>query len=175
MSFFTPAVRGELSQGDIFDIALSAVAGFPLDLLTGTITAKGNIRAHTFETVHQESAAHREVSDDTARITIARGMLISHDCQIDYEHRYRTVAMLRPMPLASPDSREVIRRNADYRFFYVPETDMCPESYVNLRRITTVPPSALRPENRIASLSDESRAALCTAIVLFFTRRELVG
>jgi hypothetical protein len=173
MAFFTPAPREAISQGDIFRITLSAIARFPLSIITGTLTVKGNTQVHTFEPLEQAQATLREAFNGTASIAVTRGILLSHDCEIDNEDRYRAVALLRPIGPLGPREQEAIRNNADNRFFYVPAVGDLPESYADLRRITTIPPAVLQPENRIASLADESRTAFCTAIVLFFTRRML--
>jgi hypothetical protein len=107
MAFFTPAPREAISQGDIFRITLSAIARFPLSIITGTLTVKGNTQVHTFEPLEQAQATLREAFNGTASIAVTRGILLSHDCEIDNEDRYRAVALLRPIGPLGPESKKL--------------------------------------------------------------------
>ena len=137
--------RPEISQGDIFDRApLVSVAQ----------------DADSFAL----SVALRE----------SRAILLTHDCEYDKpSNPWIVVAEVRPLAEIAADAQGHIRQYRTRNTFYLEGLpDGLPESYVDFRRLTRLPKTALTvsPETtlRLASLDEEARTALQRQIAIFF-------
>jgi hypothetical protein len=110
-----------------------------------------------------------------ANCHVTRAMLLTHDCEIDKDKKHRTVALIRPLPVAMPASdRATIQQNQRFPFFYLPAGgNQLPESYVDLRRICTVSPQWADSAIRLASLTTAARQAMLIQLFRFLTRVEL--
>lgn len=176
MSFYHAAPRDSISQGDIFHLTPSAYVKPPVELVDPSRTFPGGVQASQLSAWSPDSVSPVENAKATMFMTCGRAILLSHDCEIDNDNRYRLVALLRPLRSLPAGSQSGVRDNTDYRFFYLPElSQRFDELYIDFRRLTTVGPKLIPAERRLASLSDVARAALCLQMILFFTRRMLTG
>jgi len=103
-------------------------------------------------------------------------IVLTHDCEIENggNYRYRQVAVIRPFEaLIDAGDRLAVIEGRHNGKLYLPECLEVglPESYVDLRTITTSRRDGLDPGRRILSLSDYGRDALQTAILRYFTEQ----
>ena len=169
MPFFDPALRPTISQGDIFSFTPCATIKTPVDVLDASEYIRGKRRAYPY-TRWDEASVLDEIKG-TGTLSATRAILLTHDCEVDNDARYRTVAPLRLLEQLPAPSQERVRKNRDYRFFHIPQHNGEPEAYVDFRRLTTLAPALIPEQKRLASISDESKKALSLALLLFFTRR----
>ncbi len=109
-----------------------------------------------------------------ASCQVAFGMVLSHDCEIDKDPKYRMVALIRPLSEVRSDGQEIIRANRNFSACYLPAyAEIIGESYVDFRRITTLHPDFLENSERIASLTDEAVKYIQTQLFRFLTRRDV--
>jgi hypothetical protein len=103
---------------------------------------------------------------------VTRAMLLTHDCEIDKDKKYRSVALVRPLPANMPtQDRSTIQQNQRFPFFYLPAGgDQLPESYVDFRRISTVSPRWVDSASRVASLTVAARQAMLFQLFRFLGR-----
>jgi hypothetical protein len=145
MSMYLPQPREEISQGDVFqNVSLVAVT---------------------------------ESADNPGVITHLRegyAILLTHDCEYDKPaNRWVLVAEVRPLAEIPSGSQGHIRQYRTRNTFYLESLEPnLPESYVDFRRLSPLPKSALssplRAGNRLVSLNDEARLALQRQIAIFF-------
>jgi hypothetical protein len=162
-------------QGDIFKLVPSVyIDGRPLEVIRTYTATGGTIGAR----IHQEEI--EPPSDgfrwDDERI-LARGsrtfgVLLSHDCEIEHEHKHRILGLVRPWDRLPVKSQADVLSGAHYCFYHLwasPERQF-PESYVDFRRLTTVRPQVLKEEDRIMSMTDHARNGLAEAFLRYVTR-----
>lgn len=175
-SFYRPC-RSELCQGDIFACVPQVHLRSEPRLLRRT-TLSGS--RDGFEVAEQVST-YSEVSQRTgvtvpADCDVTMALLLTHDCEIDKD-KHRTVALIRPLDPRMPEpDLDIIRRNKRFPFFYLPTDPLfptLPDSYVDLRRISTLAIGITDSAQRIACLEDMSRSALLLQLFRFYTRIEL--
>lgn len=109
---------------------------------------------------------------------ISRGILdcailLTWDCEIDWDAKHRIVALLRPWSKLPETSQKAVLAGDHHCFFYLkPDAKAgLPESYADFRRLTTMRPAALPDKNRILSLTEPIRQALAVAFVAYITGR----
>jgi hypothetical protein len=117
---------------------------------------------------------------------VSRTIALNHECDlvVDQEPKYRLMAMV--LPLATVQNRpvptdageklahDVIRDGQNYFRFYLPAVSgVIEDSYVDLRRMSSVHPDFLVPKKRVASLSEDSFKALLRQLFLFLAHVEL--
>lgn len=101
-------------------------------------------------------------------------IVLSHGCEIDQDRKHRMVALVRPLSSnIDPEHQDIIRQNRNYQFFYLPEWNKLPESYVDLRRVSCLGPSYVDSGNRLASLSASAVERLYVQWIRFVTRRDI--
>jgi len=165
--------KDELSQGDIFVDMPSVYVPEPVQTATAT-TCAGNSR-HLVP-----ASAEPELFGAQDQIMLARGNLtaavvLTHDCEIDKDQRYRLLGLIRPLAGLPLSAVEEIKANNRRRFFYLPAEDevyALPESYLDFRRITTVNGGVLQPAKRVLSMQDRLRDSMSEAFILYLTRAE---
>lgn len=117
---------------------------------------------------------------DDKEATLAEGQLrwgvvLTHDCEIENEDnkRHRLLGLLRPLDALRPEDQEVIVGGHHYGRLYLPAWDEVglPESYADLRRITTLRLDALPGDQRVCSMSDFGREVLQKAIIRYLTEQ----
>jgi hypothetical protein len=103
------------------------------------------------------------------------GVVLTHDCEIENEDnkRHRLLGLLRPLDALRPEDQEVIVGGHHYGRLYLPAWDEVglPESYADLRRITTLRLDALPGDQRVCSMSDFGREVLQKAIIRYLTEQ----
>jgi hypothetical protein len=171
--FTAPALR--VSQGDVYrECASLFVDSRPL---TAVRRASGS--TPTARLFAEDGAAPPggfkwdEAEYVVGRATLALGIMVTHDCELDKDDHFRTMALIRPWHALAAEASESIRAGGRLRFFHLPaEHPYLPESYVDFRRLTTVRGRALADDNRVLSMTEHGRAALREAFIAFVTRAE---
>jgi len=174
--YYVRPIPGELRQGDIYRDVLHlmlSTAGFQV---LRTRQAKGN-RVEVF--LHdQDHAPSDGFHWDNKEPVVAEGQLrlgivLTHDCEIENEDnkRHRLIGLLRRLDLLSAADQETIIEGRHYGRMYLPvwEEVGMPESYLDLRRVTTLRGDSLPEDQRIASLTDLGRNVLQAAIIRYLT------
>jgi len=111
------------------------------------------------------------------RAYLGNAMVLSHDCEIENDPIARVLAMIRPAAeLDDATQRALFSGQSDgyyARFPLYPQTDdpVVERSFVDFRRLTTVRPDVLTASTRVASLSEELRAAVAESFRLYLFRR----
>lgn len=114
--------------------------------------------------------------DSPISCNLGRAIVITHDCDIDHERRYRLVAAIRPMDKLDEKAKTGIVNNANGNYFYLP-ADVergIDEGYVDFRRITSITKTLLEQASRKASLAKESLRALQMCFFRFVTKRDII-
>lgn len=178
---FYRAMPVEICQGDIFDeIPHLFLRQPPVRVLRQEAAAGGRMDNRMYEWMQGRpgdrppangfrfSSGNGETVLAACQITF--GILLTYDCEIDKDQRHRAVAMVRTIASIAEADRPGVRGNQSLRFFHLPPVGEMPESYVDFRRVSTIGPELLLPEQRIASLATTSVIALRSQYVAFLTR-----
>lgn len=144
--------------------------------LLGSSTGPGGIQRYDLTDVPGTPPDETPVNQ-TVVVTgvVTHAVLLTHDCEIDKDNTYRTVALVRPFSTLPGEAVDGIRRGKRYRFFYLAPQQMAPaiiESYLDLRRVTTVRADWLARAERVASMTSLVRDALRGALVRYWSRVE---
>lgn len=83
------------------------------------------------------------------------------------------MAPVQPFEDFDAKTQSIVRQQAHLALMPLPARAAIPESCVDLRLINPFPRDVVLAFTRIASLSDEGRHRLQTAIIAFFVQREL--
>lgn len=175
--FYAAPIDGDFRQGDIFrdTVSLWAVeADLPV---LREFDGKGGRRVIS---LHDEATPPKDGFKWTSKERVAAeakrelGIVLTHDCEIENEddEKYRQVAIVRPLAGigAVADRRAIIDGRHLGRLFLPKHPDgYFPDSYVDLRVITTLRRGGLDPERRLAGLSDYGREVLQGKIIAYFT------
>jgi hypothetical protein len=189
-SFYRP-VDPTVCQGDLFDRVPHLFLRPPL-LALRRVTLAGGREAFGFyeyppPTEQSPGAAQGkqlpggpfrfntpEGEDATAWCQVTRAVVLNHDCDIENEPDHRLVALVRPLaPVRDPAHQDIIRRNLNFNYFYLPAGEGLAEGYVDFRRITSLSPAFLAAATRLVSLTPEAVQALQFQFFRFLTRRDL--
>ena|GEM_PF-4208594 len=177
-----------LTQGDI-------LSGVPHLFLTGELT---EVRNNTFPGGQPGLKRYRYIAKPTQdeqdaglvppggyRIATPEGapvvangqfsnaIMLTYGCDIDHNPRHRMVALVRPLAQINDEGqRNRIRNNSNLYSFHLPAySEGLEESFVDLRRITSMHPDAVDRCRRVVSLSDTGIAAFFTQFFRFLTRQ----
>jgi hypothetical protein len=107
---------------------------------------------------------------------LGKAMVLSHDCEIEND-TVRVLAMIRPATELNDATQQALfsgQPDGYYaRFPLYQQTDdpIFERSFVDFRRLTTVRADVLTASTRVASLSEELRAALAESFRLYLFRR----
>jgi hypothetical protein len=145
--------RSLFSQGDIFD----SIPHVVLD---------------------EERSAVSSTTESNAVIThtrTERAILITPDCEVDKPNVQNwIVCPALPLALIGAADQKLVRANRVFSKFFLPSWGGAfTESFVDLNQMSTVSSSFLRTRPRLASLSDEGRAAFYAQFVRWLTRWKL--
>lgn len=137
---YLPKLANVVSQGDIFDDIPVAYLG----------QAGGKSDVYTLA---------------------VRAILISHDCEYDKPtNAFVLVAEVRSLSEVPEGSQGNVRGYRTRNTFYLQPVGHMSDSFADFRKINRIPKSILeeRKKERLASLTDEARAALQQQIAIFF-------
>jgi len=161
--------QGPISQGDLFlDMPSTRIDSRPVRAVRPLRTESGGIQSYT---LYAEGAppARGTGFDWTVKgeQVIARGHLryaivVSHSCDIDWEPRHLTLAMVRPITDMDKDHRDpILSGEQECTLPLQDQEDPRVElSFIDFRRLTTIHPDVLKDSKRHASASDKLRALL---------------
>jgi len=157
------APGGELLQGDIY----RAVPSIHLSSRPVLVTRPyKEIKGHVLHGVHSEDGpepqdGYRWGPDQDGENVIARGFMglaivLTHDCEIENDPDHRLVAEIRSITEIQEAHRADIMAMHHWAAFPLLAQAAAPameESFVDFRRITSLRPEALRPQDRYARLA----------------------
>jgi hypothetical protein len=100
-------------------------------------------------------------------------VVLTHDCEIenDDNKEHRLIGLLRQLDNLSDPDKQVVVAGDHYGRLYLPswhEVGLT-ETYLDLRRITTLRHSALVAADRVASMTDLGREVLQRATIRYLT------
>jgi hypothetical protein len=176
LELYTTPVPDDYRQGDIYRdvISLSVITDTPAVLRT---FQKGNRTIVTMHHSHNPPAGdfHWQRESVEAIGKKAFAIVLTHDCEIenDDDEHYRQVALIRPLgAVTDPQDRETIVRDGHIgRLYLPPYPPELPESYIDLRAITTLRRTALPPALRVVSLTDHGREWLQGGLMRYFAEK----
>lgn len=183
---YLPPVAGEILQGDIFErMSSTRVEGRPL-----RVARQWNVKGgRDMWEVHLEDGAgpqggFRWRVDQggegglLVHALLGLAMVISHDCEIENDLNARTLAMIRPATDLSDEAQEALFSGHEDQIQYAifplevqTDSPITERSFVDFRRLTTVRPAVLDASTRVASLTEELRAAVAKSFWLYLFRR----
>jgi hypothetical protein len=182
---YLPPVPDEIQQGDIYEHMPSTILeGRPLRVARPWRESGGR----ELWGVHREGGPapqggfkwRMDEGGEGAllvRAHLGLAMVMSHDCEIDNDPVARTLAMIRPATELSEASQEALFSGRDdaiqYAIFALEVQTGSPiteRSFVDFRRLTTVRPAFLQTSTRVASLTEELRAAVAESFILYLFR-----
>jgi len=167
----------DLCQGDIVKNIPHLFLKPPVQVLRKTSSKANRLMFEAFKVDSEDvlpggfNVAGENVS---AHCQAARGIVLTHGCEIDKDEKHRLVALIRPLVKVKEQDQQTIRENKNRRFFYLEKyQDVLPESYVDFRRLSTVDPKLINMSERITSLDEKTVLALQAQFIRFITRRIL--
>ena len=174
--YYVPPEPGDFRQGDIYRDVLHIMRSRPaFEVLRNWQAKSGRTQVflHTEDKPPQDGFKWESKERVEAEGQLALGLVLTHDCEIENEDNkhHRLVGLVRPLDRLTPQEQEIIAQNRHYGRLYLPawpEVGL-PESYLDLRRITTLRGEALPAEHRITSLTDFGREVLQYAIIRYLT------
>ena len=100
-------------------------------------------------------------------------VVLSNGCEIDNDRNIRTLALVRPLSDISADHRDPIREGRSWAAFYLPPDAAwgVAESFIDLRRLTTVHPDVIERAHQRARLTSVFRASLAEQFWNFLFRQ----
>lgn len=173
----------ELLQGDIYrNVPSIHLPSRPIRVSRPyRETEKGDLHG-----VHKEDGAppkdgYHWRADQGGENVIAKGFMglvvvISHDCEIENDPNHRLVAMIRPITEIQAPFRADIMAMKHWAAFPLLAQDEPPameESFVDFRWLTSLRPTVLRAEDRVARLAPGVVDALRVRFWHFLNRRVL--
>jgi len=157
---------GQLSQGDIFDVAPHVFLREKLSF----------VRNHEGNYVPADPPSDLR-GDMVVRSESAKGILLTHDCSIDKTStKYWQICPVVPISKLSRQEQGDVRKNRVYKFLHLPELGgVLPESFADFSLITSISPELFQKAKRLATLSDLGRKALYAQYIRWLTRWELTS
>jgi len=168
---------GDFRQGDIYRdiISLSLTTNDPGVLRTFQRPNRTIVSLHTPEFPPRDGF-HWEVRPEVvaAEGKKAYAIVLTHDCEIENEDEegFRQVALIRPLAAIHDEVARLTIAAGDHigRLYLPSEPSVAfPESYADLRALTTFRRGALRPDLRVLGLTDYGRRWLQSALVAYFS------
>lgn len=166
----------DFRQGDIYRDVLHIMLSRPGFQILRTRQAKGGrteVFLHTEDSPPKDGFKWDSKERVEAEGQLALGIVLTHDCEIENEDNkhHRLVALLRPLDRLDERDQQIIVQNRHYGRLYLPSWAEAglPESYLDLRRVTTFRRDALPDGCRIASMTDFGRRLLQDGIIRYLT------
>lgn len=162
----------DVSQGDIFTRVPSVYVPSPVQV-GRFVTGRGGVAQVELTDVGQEGFPWSSEQAVVTRGAFPYGVMLTHDCEIDKDDRYRLMAMVRPIEGAPAEAIDEIRIGGRRRFFHLPaESEIYdfPESYIDFRRLTAVRVPVLQLCPRVLSMSEHLRSSMREALITYLTR-----
>jgi hypothetical protein len=165
MSWWRPGLNPQgLSQGDVVQPLPIAVSVFPPKRLQQG-TGKRGVEIWTPTSNPAKSHFLFEGREDLV-------IVVSHDCDLDKEHRNAKVlvAPVRRLDALPPEVQASILGQEHISMMPLPDVPGLGNHYANLRLISPTPREFLSEERRVASMSVEGVERTQVQLAKFFTR-----
>lgn len=170
----------KLCQGDILkNVPHLLLRGEPdLEVLKPDRVKGGHpihrITAYSLNSDTQHRGLHGDGGLVSAVCQVGFGMVLTQGCEIDKtEDGPLQIAIIKPLDeIQGDEARDNVRGNYVYRYFYLPENQSMPESYVDFRRVSTIYGDLVDKLERITGLSPIAVEALREQFIDFVTRPE---
>ena len=108
-----------------------------------------------------------------AKIDFGRSVVLSHSCDVESE-KVVSIAKIRTLnKIPAPDA-EIIRKNENFNYFYLPNAADFEEGYVDFRSVTVIQKNLLMQIPRLKSLSDVALKAFWAQTILHFTHHDIL-
>jgi hypothetical protein len=174
--YYVAPAPGDFRQGDIYRDVLHIMLSLPGFQVLRTREAPGGrtqVFLHTETNPPRDGFRWESKERVEAEGQLALGIVLTHDCEIENpdSRHHRLVGLVRPLDRLDARDQEIIVQNRHYGRLYLPAwADVgLSESYLDLRRITTLRRDALPDDHRIASMTDLGREILQAAIIRYLT------
>lgn len=174
--YYVVPTPGDFRQGDIYRDIVHLMLSQPGYQVLRTRQAPQD-RIQVF--LHDENSPPKEGFNWEVKERVAAdgqlglAIVLTHDCEIENSDNkeHRLVGFVRPFDRLNPQDQQTTVVGNHYARFYLPPwpaVDIV-ESYVDLRRITTLRHDALPPSHRVASMTDLGRQLLQSHVVRYLT------
>jgi len=160
----------ELSQGDI---VRGVIVGLPVcpPIFLQKTTAKANQEVWSPGTPKPDHNGIVRVLAEGRQCDV---LVVSHGCEIDKKDSKKRILVA---PVGTADrlstSRNAVFEQREHALFPLPEVPQLGDCYADLRLIHPVDLGFLRPENRLASMTEDGMVRLQAQLIGFFTRKDL--
>jgi hypothetical protein len=180
--YFTEPIPDDFRQGDVYhDVLHLMFSGADVQVVRSW-TGKGG-RTQTSLHGRDKPTAGGFKWDPKETVTaegqLTWGIVLTHDCDLqnDDDKSHRLIALMRPFDTLNEDSQAQILAAKNMGRFYLPpwEEVGLPETYVDLRRWTTLREDALPPTHRVASMTDGGRQLLHAALIRYLAEMDRPG
>jgi hypothetical protein len=174
--YFTEPLPDDFRQGDIYRDVLHLMHSEAVFQVVRSSTGYGGREETVLHGPENPPSGgfHWEPKEAVvAEGQLTWGIVLTHDCEVenDDSKSHRLVGLLRTFSILSVASQQIILEGRNMGRFYLPAWDEkgLPETYVDLRRWTTLREDALPAEHRIASMTDLGRELLQAATIRYLT------
>ena len=170
-AWWTAELRGELSQGDVFEDIPIVLAPRPIQYVRPQTFSKG-VKGWVSSSSPFKDPSGRTVLFAAGHVSLA--MAISHDCEFDDQQGSKSIlcARIELLSSAPPEHQPIIARQQNLPRMYLPQLPGIGDCYANLRSVATIDRQVIQNAKRIACMTSEAREFLQARLVTFFLRRE---
>ncbi len=171
IQFYRP-VSEKLCQGDILErVPLLHLKDLPATISKATLSGKkqGFEQGPSLPDAPKPAAGSSQLVPAFCDYT--RGILLTHDCQIDKPGtKHLAAALIRPLGPFPADQQEMIRGNQVHAYYNLPAGPAgIEEGYVDFRRITTLSVEIIAGATRLAGLTNTAWDGMMFQLTRFFT------
>lgn len=113
----------------------------------------------------------------TGTVQVAKGILLTHSCELDNSNSRATITfgLIRPLANVQEEFKAPIREGRNLRLLYLPSNDdpLLEEGYVDLSRLSSVRREAVSDDQRLLSATDTLLKAIYLGLIKYVTRFEV--
>jgi hypothetical protein len=171
--WWLPALRPEMSQGDIVASVPFSMITLPVSYLKYTELAKKRSGWEVCDQpVVQKSTQRMHV---LAAFKAKMGVVLSHDCELDKpkDNGRILLAPVAPITDVPEATRTLILEQRTRALIPLPDLGNFGTCFADLRSMTSVPHSLVDSSSRIGSMTDHAVLRLHAQLVSFLLRKQL--
>ena len=176
--YYVLPTLGDFRQGDIYRDCLHLMlsqSGYRVLRERPAAQGRTQVFLHGEENPPKDGFRWDSKENVAAEGQLAMCVVLTHDCETENadNRNHRLIGLVRPLELLPTSDRQIVVQNRNYARLYLPawHAQGIPESYLDLRRITTIRRDALPEDKRIASMTDGGREILQKAIIRYLTNQ----